>query len=173
MMMNFMHKENLLKHVESPKNIFIVDVKVEIKSNALNAINLSVKDIVISFVEKFTNSHYCWEYLIEAKSCSRKLILLKTIVSMKKEQKISLDNYFREVKKIVDQLEGVDFSIPQELLILMILKFLLVHYSIFVKTLTSKNSLPTLRELEPRLVNEKLHIKLDVNKETLNKNLVI
>lgn len=92
---------------------------------------------------------------------------------MKKEQKISLDNYFREVKKIVDQLEGVDFSIPQELLILMILKFLLVHYSIFVKTLTSKNSLPTLRELEPRLLNEKLHIKLDVNKETLNKNLVI
>jgi hypothetical protein len=32
---------------------------------------------------------------------------------MKKEQKISLDNYFREVKKLLDQLEGVDFSIPQ------------------------------------------------------------
>jgi hypothetical protein len=92
---------------------------------------------------------------------------------MKKEQKISLDNYFREVKKIVDQLEGVDFSIPQELLILMILNFFLIHYNIFVKTLISKNSLPTLRELEPRLLNEKLQIKLDVNKETLNKNLVI
>jgi len=66
---------------------------------------------------------------------------------MKKEQKISLDSYFREVKKILNQLQGVDFSIPQELLILVILKYLLVHYNIFVKTLISKNSLPTLREL--------------------------
>ncbi len=84
---------------------------------------------------------------------------------MKKEQKISLDSYFRELKKILDQLEGVDFSIPQELLILMILKFLLVHYNIFVKTLISKKKIPTLRELEPRLLNEKLQIKLDVSKE--------
>jgi hypothetical protein len=139
---------------------------LKIKSNALNAINLSVKDIVISFVKKFTKSHDCWEYLIEkneAKSCFRKLILQKTIVSMKKEQKNSLDSYFKELKKILDQLEGLDFSILQELLILMILKFLLVHYNIFVQTLISQNSLPTLRELEPRLLNEKLQIKLDVN----------
>jgi hypothetical protein len=92
---------------------------------------------------------------------------------MKKEQKFSLDSYFREVKKILDQLEGVDFSIPQKLLILMILKFLPIHYNIFVKTLISKNSLPTLRELERRLLNEKLQIKLDVNKETLNENFAI
>jgi hypothetical protein len=84
-----------------------------------------------------------------------------------------LDTYFKEVKKILDQLEGVDFSILQGLLILMILKFFLVHYNIFVKTLIRKNSLPTLRELEPRLLNEKLQIKLDVNKETPNENLVI
>ncbi len=82
---------------------------------------------------------------------------------MKKEQKNSLDSYFKELKKILDQLEGLDFSILQELLILMILKFLLVHYNIFVQTLISQNSLPTLRELEPRLLNEKLQIKLDVN----------
>ncbi len=131
---------------------------------------------MISFIEKFINSHDCSEYLIaknEAKSCSRKLILLKKIDSMKKEQKFSLDSYFREVKKILDQLEGVDFSIPQKLLILMILKFLPIHYNIFVKTLISKNSLPTLRELERRLLNEKLQIKLDVNKETLNENFAI
>jgi hypothetical protein len=92
---------------------------------------------------------------------------------MKKEQNINLDTYFKEVKKILDQMEGVDFYILQELLILMILKKILVHYNIFVKTSISINSLPTLRELEPRLLNEKLQIKLDVNKETPNENLVI
>lgn len=75
-----------------------------------------------------------------------------------------MHNYFKEVWEISDQLEGMNFSILQELDVLMILNSLLIHYNIFVKTLTNKFFLPTLEELELQLSNEKMQIKLNVKK---------
>jgi hypothetical protein len=84
---------------------------------------------------------------------------------MKNEEDCSLDSYLKEVKDTLDQLKNIDFSIPHELVVIMILNSFSTHYNIFVKTLASKDSLPMLEELEPQLLNEKLQIKLDVDKE--------
>jgi hypothetical protein len=72
------------------------------------------------------------------------------------EKKSGMHNYFKEVKEILDQLEGINFSILQELDVLMILNSLPIHYNIFVKTFTNKIVLPTLEELELQLLNEKM-----------------
>jgi hypothetical protein len=84
---------------------------------------------------------------------------------MKNEKDCSLDSCLKEVKDTLDQLKNIDFSIPHELVVIMILNSFSTHYNIFVKTLASKDSLPMLEELEPQLLNEKLQIKLDVDKE--------
>ncbi len=89
------------------------------------------------------------------------------------EKKSGMHNYFKEVKEILDQLEGINFSILQELDVLMILNSLPIHYNIFVKTFTNKIVLPTLEELELQLLNEKMQIKLNVDKETPNDAMVI
>jgi hypothetical protein len=68
---------------------------------------------------------------------------------MRNKEDCSMDNYFKEVKDTLDQLESIDFSIPHELVVLMILNSFSTHYNIFVKTLASKDSLPMLEELEP------------------------
>jgi hypothetical protein len=52
----------------------------------------------------------------------------------------------------LDQLEGIDFSILNELPVVMILNHLPFPYNIFVKTLTSKESLPSLEELKTSIV---------------------
>jgi len=60
---------------------------------------------MIPFVKKFKDPHDCWEYLKEkcqAKLGSRKLMLSKIIVFMKKENN-NIDYYFKEVREILDQ----------------------------------------------------------------------
>jgi hypothetical protein len=91
--------------------------------------------------------------------------VIKKIVSMNNEEDCSIDTYLKEVKDTPDQLKSIDFSIPHELVVIMILNSFSTHYNIFVKTLASKDSLPVLEELEHRLLNEKLQIKFDIDKE--------
>jgi hypothetical protein len=74
---------------------------------------------------------------------------LKKIVSMRNEEDCSMDSYLKEVKDTLDQLKNIDFSIPHELVVILILNSFSTHYNIFVKTLASKDSLPMLEELEP------------------------
>jgi hypothetical protein len=60
---------------------------------------------MIPFVKRFKGPHDCWEYLREhcqAKLGSKKLMLLKIIVFMRKENS-SMDYYFKEVREILDQ----------------------------------------------------------------------
>jgi hypothetical protein len=75
-------------------------------------------------------------------------MLLKKIVSMRNKEDCSMDSYLKEIKDTLDQLESIDFSIPHELIVIMILNYFSTHYNIFVKTLASKDSLPMLEELE-------------------------
>ncbi len=92
---------------------------------------------------------------------------------MRNEEDCSMDSYLKEVKDTLDQLKNIDFSIPHELVVILILNSFSTHYNIFVKTLASKDSLPMLEELEPWLLNEKLQIKLDVDKEISTNVLAI
>jgi len=100
-------------------------------------------------------------------------MLLKKIVSTRNEEDCSMDSYLKEVKDTLDQLENIDFSIPHELVVIMKLNSFSTHYNIFVKTLTSKDFLPMLEELEPQLLNEKFQIQLDVDKEISTNVLAI
>jgi hypothetical protein len=84
---------------------------------------------------------------------------------MRNEENCNMDTYLKEVKDTLDQLKSIDFSIPHELVVIMILNSFSTHFNIFIKTLASKDSLPMLEELEPQLLNEKLQIKLDVDKK--------
>jgi hypothetical protein len=84
---------------------------------------------------------------------------------MKNEKNCNMDTYLKEVKDTLDQLKSIDFSILHELVVIMILNSFSTHSNIFIKTLAIKDSLPMLEELEPQLLNEKLQIKLDVDKE--------
>jgi hypothetical protein len=45
--------------------MFLPQLQKEIRSKALNAINLLVKDTIIPFIKKFTNTNKSWEYLKE------------------------------------------------------------------------------------------------------------
>jgi hypothetical protein len=67
-----------------------------------------------------------------------------------------MHNYFKEVKEILDQLKGINFSILQKIDVLMILNSLPIHYNIFVKTFTNKFFLPILEELEFWLLNKEM-----------------
>jgi hypothetical protein len=63
---------------------------------------MSIKDIVIPFIKKFIDMNACWEYLenkCEAKLGFRKLMLLKGIVSLKKEENESMNYFFKGNKK--------------------------------------------------------------------------
>lgn len=74
------------------------------------------------------------------------MMLIKKLYLWRKKN--SVHNYFKEVKEMLDQLEGINFFILHELDVLMILNSLPIHYNIFVKTFTNKDFLPTLEELE-------------------------
>jgi hypothetical protein len=58
--------------------------------------------------------------------------------------------------ELLDQIHGIDFEIPNDLVILMELNFFPKQYNIRIKTLTSKENLPSLEELESKLINEEL-----------------
>jgi hypothetical protein len=45
--------------------MFLPQLQKEIRSKALNAINLLVKDTIIQFIRKFTNPNKSWEILKE------------------------------------------------------------------------------------------------------------
>jgi hypothetical protein len=77
-----------------------------------------------------------WENNVDEKNC------------IYEGKKSSVHNYFKEVNGMLDQLEGINFSIFQELDVFMILNSLPIHYNIFVKTFTNKDFLPILEELE-------------------------
>jgi hypothetical protein len=55
----------------------------------------------------------------------------------------------------------------------MILNFLSFHYNIFVKTLTNKKPLPTLKELKLWLLIKEVQIKPNVEKETFSDAFVV
>jgi hypothetical protein len=59
-----------------------------------------IRDIVIPFIRKFIDMNACWEYLenkCEVKLGFRKLMLLKGIVSLKKEENESMIFFKREI----------------------------------------------------------------------------
>jgi hypothetical protein len=79
----------------------------------------------------------------EVKIGSKKLMLLKNLMTMKKDESINMDQYFKGVKEILDYLEGINFSILTKLVVLLVFDSLPSQYNLFLKIRTTKDSLCT------------------------------
>lgn len=95
-----------------------------------------------------------WEVWKEASW--NKETFLKKVCPNEDEDNINIDIYFKNLRELLDQLHGIDFEIPNDLVILMEFNFFPNQYNILIKTLTSKENLPSLEELESKLINEEL-----------------
>ena len=65
----------------------------------------------------------------------------------------------------MDQLEGMGVSIPEDLCILLLLDSLHREYQLFSRTQTGRDELPSFLELEARLLDEEMQLKLDAKKD--------
>jgi adenosine deaminase len=70
-------------------------------------------------------------------------MLLKKLMTMRKYESINVDQYFEGVKEILDYLEEINFSIPTKLVVLLIFDSLPSQYNLFLKIMTTKDSLCT------------------------------
>ncbi len=109
----------------------------------------------------------------EVKIGSKKLMLLKKLMTMKKDESINMDQYFKGVKEILDYLEGINFSIPTKVVVLLIFNSLPSQYNLFLKIMTTKDSLCIQEKLKSHLLNDELHIKIDGSNGTTKNVLVV
>ncbi len=107
-----------------------------------------------------------WEYLEEKYEAKfrdfKKLVLLKKIVSIKKEDNENYGWVLYKDQRNINQVEGIDFLIFQELVILIVLNSLPTLYNIFIKLLIIKDIQLSLKKLESKLMSEELQIQIDV-----------
>jgi len=92
-------------------------------------------------------------------------MLLRKLVYFKKEETTSMEQYLKDVKDTIDQLEEIQVTIPEDLVGLLLLHSLPREYKEFTRSQTSKYPFPTFVEIESRLLDEELQIKLDAEKD--------
>ncbi len=68
---------------------------------------------------------------------------------------MTMENYFKEIKNIIYQLEAISVIILKDLLSLLL----------FRKILTGNKLLPPFLDLEFKLLKNEMHIKMDTKKE--------
>ena len=137
---------------------------------ALSAIEDSVKDSLVTIVSRFTDPYDCWRHLqerYEPKSVSRRLMLLSKLISSKKEESQTMEQYLKEAKDIIDQLHDNAGAVPMDMIILLLLQSLPKEYDLFKKSFQQAHhdSLPNFNELETRLLDEELQVKMQAEKE--------
>nr|PNR57027.1 hypothetical protein PHYPA_004020 [Physcomitrium patens] len=77
---------------------------------------------------------------------SRRL-MLRRLVTSRKQEASTMENYLKEIKSIIDQLEVISVTIPDDFLSLLLLHSLLKEYQLFRKLLIGNDNLPTFSEL--------------------------
>jgi hypothetical protein len=90
-----------------------------------------VKDSLVTTVGRFQNPYICWEYLRKKyapKSGSRRLMLLRKLVSSRKKETTTVEQYLKDCKETIDQLEAMEVGIPEDLIVLLILNSLPREY---------------------------------------------
>ncbi len=100
-------------------------------------------------------------------------MLLKKLMTMKKDESINMDQYFKGVKEILAYLEEINFSIPIKLVVLLVFDSLPSQYKLFLKIMRTKDSLCTQEKLESHLLNDEMHIKIDGHNGTTKNVLIV
>jgi hypothetical protein len=150
-----------------------IEAELQGRENTLQIMTDSVKDSMVSVVRRFTDPYVCWTHLrnrYESRSGSRRLMLLRKIVTFRKEETVSMEKYLTDVKNTIDQLENLLVNIPEELIVL-VLHSLPREYHFFKKTQTGKDLLPTFLELESKLLDEELQLSMDAEREEESETL--
>jgi hypothetical protein len=146
------------------------------RSLAMTPLIEFVKDSLVTTVSKFQDPYVCWEYLKKKyapKSGSRRLLLLRKLVSSRKEETTTIEQYLKSCKETTNQLEAMEVGIPKDLIVLFIFNSLPREYQFFSRSQTRKKSLPSFDELESKLLDEELQIKMDAETEGADEALYL
>lgn len=141
-----LERNNVWIYCTEPRSRNAAAAEKEGRKIALQAITDSVKDSVIPVVCRFEDPHLLWKALedrYQSKSGSRRLVLLQKLVSLRKEDGTSMEQYVTEVKDIIDQLKGMEVKIPEDLCTLLLLNSLSSKYKLFCRTQTGRDTLPS------------------------------
>jgi hypothetical protein len=65
-------------------------------------------------------------------------MLLRKLVSSKKEDTMTMELYLKVMKETIDQLEVMQINIPEDLIVLLMLHSMPKEYQYFTRTQTSK-----------------------------------
>jgi len=84
-----------------------------------------------------------------------------------------MEQFLREVRSNIDELESMNVTLPEELTVLLILRSLPKEYQFFTKVLYGKDSLPSFCELELKLLDEELQVKMDAEKDNTSEALYL
>jgi hypothetical protein len=88
------------------------------------------------------------------------MTLLQHLLKIKKEDATTMDDYLKDVRDIVDQLEDMNISLLKEITVLLILHSLpSSSYGMLVTSLTTFD-LPSYDELEAKLINAEMTMAL-------------
>jgi hypothetical protein len=82
-----------------------------------------------------------------------------------------MEQYLKSYKETINQLEAIEVGIPEDLIVLLILNLLLHEF--FSRSQFGKNSLPSFDELESKLLDEELHVKIDAETEGIDEALYL
>jgi len=154
--------------VNPPSRLDVTVAKTEGRFLAHQAIAESVKDSEILVIRRFTDPYECWQHLCNRymlQSGATRLMLLRRYLACKKEETTSMERFLRDVKSNIDELESMNVALPEELTVLLLLGSLPKEYQVFTKALSGKDRLPSFCELESKLLDEELQVKMDVEKE--------
>ncbi len=69
---------------------------------------------------------------------------------------MTMENYFKEIKGIIDQLATISIAILKDLLSLLLFHSLPTEYQLFRKLFTSNDLLPSFSDLESILLDEEM-----------------
>jgi hypothetical protein len=168
-MKNILQREGLWRFVTTPPLWNMSIDEREIRSSTLNTLNLSLKDNVTKLVKRLEDPHITWQYLqnrYDKHDPQRKMTLLQRLLKIKKEDTVTMDDYLKDVRDIVDQLEDMGISLPEEITVLLILHSLpSSSYGMLVTSLTTFN-LPSYDNLETKLINAEMTMALTDEKST-------
>lgn len=124
---------------------------------AIAEIILSVGEVELRSISKCTTSKEAWEKLQSihaSKSPVRKIELLTDITSFKMEDDEDFRHRLDKFSSAVEQLEGMKIEIPNDMLVVLILKGLPQSYENFRCAIRSKDNLPNREVLIGKIQDE-------------------
>jgi hypothetical protein len=83
-------------------------------------------------------------------------MLLRKLVTSQKEEMMTMEDYLKEIKGIIDQLVTIPIAIPEDLLSLLLFHSLPKEYQLFRKLFIGNDLLPSFSNLKSKPINEEM-----------------